>query len=311
MRKLRNQPSDSFDLLLDTLCNVFGSIILIACLLAMITREPNENPVSAVVDVKGTGVLLEIRLEKAREELQRLQILSGELKLQDQGSTRALSAERDDLRATVERLRFDRDERTLQAQQDDIPLYTDPGGDLAGLREQAKKEGQRLADIMLQLQAVVSKTTSSSGRVEQISRQMQEIENDRIQQLRMPREGRQTLDSRPVILKFGEIFPLSDEKKNAYLNVRRVVEADGSFTAHPIQTKGMFISRDGTRLKELFLRHKQTGGYITLYVYPDSYVTFRDLVRLIQDAGIPYGVEACTEHEVLNFSKRGSAPPPL
>jgi hypothetical protein len=311
MRRRHQQITDSFDLLLDTLCNVFGSIILIACLLALFARNPEETPVSAVVDVKGTGVLLERRLEKAREELQRLQLLSGELKLQDKEGVRELAAERDDLRATVERLRFSREERNLQAQQQDMPLYTDPGGDLAGLREQAKKEGQRLADIMLQLQAVESKVTSASGRVEQISRQMDEIEDDRIQQLRMPREKPKTQESRPVILKFDEVFPLFDEKKNPFLNVRRVREADGSFTAHPKKTEGMLIPRDAARLKDLFLRHKQSGGYITLYVYPDSYIAFRELVRIIQSAGISYGIEACTEHEILNFTKKGSAPPPL
>ena len=311
MRRRHQQVTDSFDLLLDTLCNVFGSIILIACLLALFARDPAESPVSPVADVKGTGVLLEVRLQKAREELQRLQLLSGELKLEENGRLRELAAERDDLRATVERLRYERGERTQQAMEQKVPMYTDPGGDLEALREQAKKEGKRLADIMLQLQAVESKTKLAGGRMELVSRQIDELEDARIQQLRLPREKPRTMDSRPVILKFGEVFPVADEKNIPYLNVRRVREADGSFSAHPKKTEGMQIPRDAERLKELFLRHKASGGYLSLYVYSDSFAVFRDLVRLIQEAGITYGVEACTEHQILNFSKKGAAPPPL
>jgi hypothetical protein len=59
------------ELLLDTLCNVFGGIILIACLLAMLSRpkvSPNATPVATPSD-REAGILAEKRIEMAQAEL--------------------------------------------------------------------------------------------------------------------------------------------------------------------------------------------------------------------------------------------------
>ena len=44
-RRLSGSSDDSLELLLDTLCNVFGGIVLIACLLAIIPRATMPPPV--------------------------------------------------------------------------------------------------------------------------------------------------------------------------------------------------------------------------------------------------------------------------
>ncbi|TDU81822.1 hypothetical protein EI77_01132 [Prosthecobacter fusiformis] len=312
MRNHRQQaPADSFDLLLDTLCNVFGSIILIACLLALVTREPEPTPVSPVADVHGKGLLLERRIEAAREEKARLEMLLEELKIQDNRGLRLLVAERDELRATVERLRLDQDERTRQERQRGQAASVDPGRELATLRQQSIAEAARLADIQSQLQAAQLKADHVTERLQRLTRQADASENQNIEQLRMPREKPKTKDPRPVILRYGEVFPLTDAEGKATPSVRRAHEADEGFIAHPKKTEGLLVRRDWEQLKQLFLHHKQTGGYLTIYIYPDSFATFREIKQLIIETGIEYGLESYGEFDAIKFSKEGAAPSPL
>lgn len=311
MRNLRKPVNDSLDLLLDTLCNVFGSIILIACLLALISREPDTSPVSPVVDLKGAGLLLERRLEAARKEMENLQLMLDELQTHDQSGLRRLAAERDALRSTVERLRAERQEKAQTDNRRSITAMADPGLEISELRQKAKKEGERLADINSQLQAAQAKKEHASQRLKLLTSQIDENENMRIQQLRLPREKPKTKDSRPVLLKFGEIYPLTDVEGKPFPGLRRIQEADDAFNAHPKKTEGLFTARDAVQLRELFLHYKKTGGYLTLYVYPDSYATFRELKQIILETGVEYGLDACDEHEIIRFGKTGGSPAPL
>jgi hypothetical protein len=43
MRRQRQTSQDSLELLLDTLCNVFGGIILITCLLALMNNRKTDD----------------------------------------------------------------------------------------------------------------------------------------------------------------------------------------------------------------------------------------------------------------------------
>ena len=43
MRSLRSKRGDSLDLLLDTMCNAFGGIVLIAILITLLTRETRRQ----------------------------------------------------------------------------------------------------------------------------------------------------------------------------------------------------------------------------------------------------------------------------
>lgn len=309
MRNHRQQGNDSLDLLLDTLCNVFGSIVLIACLLALISREPHPSPVSPVVDVQGAGRLLERRLEKARDELDSLQALRDELKSLGGSSVRKLAAERDELRSTVDRLRA---EKQAAAQADgQPPPMTDPGARIPALRDEARAEAERLADITSQLNAAQAQASTAKERLQRLSRQIEESESSRIEQLRMPREKAKAKESRSVILKFGEVFPLEDQEDQPFPGIRRIHEATDGFTAHPKRTEGLFTSRDSEQLKQLFQRFKNKDAYLAIYVYPDSHETFRELKRIIHETGIEYGLESCEEYDIITFSKSGSSPAPL
>jgi hypothetical protein len=70
-RRLQSaSESDSLELLLDTLCNVFGGIVLIACLLAILPRQEMSSPL--MPSESASAEMLERRLIAAREETIRL-----------------------------------------------------------------------------------------------------------------------------------------------------------------------------------------------------------------------------------------------
>ena len=146
-RKLHSNQQDSLDLLLDTLCNVFGGIIMIACLLAMLSRPQvskeaanPENPTD-----HESGVLVEKRIEMAQAELDGLEKLRAQLQSEDDPSLRPLITQLTALKKTAEKLRQEK------AKQDEIATIKakekvrDSGNEIARLREQEQEVEKKLS----------------------------------------------------------------------------------------------------------------------------------------------------------------------
>jgi len=74
-RRIRG-PGDSLDLLLDTICNSFGGIIFIACLVAILARDtpPARGSAMAAADAE----MLERRIRVAEDDLRQLESLASQ-----------------------------------------------------------------------------------------------------------------------------------------------------------------------------------------------------------------------------------------
>jgi len=306
MRKLRPNSEESLDLLLDTLCNVFGGIILISCLLALLTQHSNTIAKSDA-DASGLkGRLLAERHEAAANELAALKQLADKLAATGQGELQKLADERDQLRATQERLR-----RQASISPVDDNSTKDPVGEVTVLRSKVNALDLQIADAKARRQAATSKEQDLAARTQRVRSQINEKEAKRDEYVRFPKEKTTSKHAFNFILKYGDVYPLVDANGKTFDGITHEPLEDKAFIANPIRSEGLAIARDINAILELLAICKKMGVYISIYVYPDSFETFRTLKKHIFNAGLEYGFEVEPEHYKIRFGPNGSSPAPL
>lgn len=307
MRKLRPSNDQSLDLLLDTLCNVFGSIILISCLLALLTNQHAASPGVPTETSGAEGRLLAERLEAAKSELAGLQKLKEQMKDSGKDKLQSLVQERNELQATLDRLRTDK-----SAQMDAGPVDTskDPVGDLAKLRSEVQALDQRHEDAKARKEAADKKARDLAAQIQSLRQKITAEDEKRIVHVRFPKEREVTKTAINILLKYGALYPLLDSSGQKFSGLTRVMKGDEEFEAIPKKNEGIRMS-DLAAVRRLMATYKRWGGYISLSVYPDSFETFRALKELIIEAGLDYGFDVYPEHYIILFSPKGTSPAPL
>jgi hypothetical protein len=312
-RKLHSHQQDSLDLLLDTLCNVFGGIIMIACLLAMLSRpqvskstaEP-EKPVD-----HESGIQMEKRIEMAQAELDGLEKLRAQLQSEDDPSLRPLITELAALKKTAEKLRQEKAKQdemaTIQAKE----KVRDSGNEIARLREQEQELERKLGIANRSAEAAAQMRQALEKKLADLQLELENTSTLKIEKLRFPRERVLNKSASPIIIQYGQVFPLYDSSGKISPRVSQVLSVNGTFTAFAKQGEGLSPTANAPALREI-LKHLGSGGrYLTLYVYPDSYATLRELKKLIYELGVDYGMNLREEKSVLLFDPNGAKPAPL
>ncbi len=309
-RKLHANQQDSLDLLLDTLCNVFGGIILIACLLAMLSR-PKMAATQADTSHPEAGILAEKRIEMAQAELDGLQKLRAQLQSENDPSLLPLITELAGLKKTAEKLRQEK------ARQDEIAsvkakqLARDTSSEIARLREQEQEVERKLASANKDMEAARQAQQALEKRLADLQLELESVSALKIEKLRFPRERTINKNASPIIVQYGQVFPVFDGAGKPMPMVRQVPAADGSFTAFANQGQGLNPNLQARQLRELLKQLGSGNRYLTLYVYPDSYATLRELKKLIYETGVDYGMDLRKEQSVLVFDPKGAKPAPL
>jgi hypothetical protein len=293
-------------LLLDTLCNVFGGIILISCLLALLTSSRPVRPKNDGTNSDGNGRFLAERLEAATKELAGLQTILNKIKAQGNEDIQKLLVERDQLRATQNRLR-----QAAAQEHVDEGSNNDPVGNLTKLRSEVKALDLKIIDGKARTQAATAKERDLASRLQRLKTQIDETEAKRVEYVRFPREHTASKNQFNLILKYGEVFPLHHMDGRVFAGVTRIPPGNPTFTAIPNKSAGWDLLKDRTAILEMLADCKQGGCYIAIYVYPDSFETFRSLKELIYSAGLEYGFDIKPEYHKSRFGPNGSSPSPL
>lgn len=302
--------SDSLELLLDTLCNVFGGIVLIACLLAIVPRATMPPPLlpSAVASTQ----MIERRIASASAELERLQTEVDGLPQADPERT-TLQARRNSLARTVgtgrtERSKIDAKEM-LEANARSVIAGSDPVALNAAL-ELIKQ--QFVAEENLS-NASEEKIRFLEERMKQLGGEAELLAKAKVQAVRFPREKMKDGSPFPIIVQYARIYPLfigNPLDSNKAIHRQRVADGDG-FRADPVPGKGLSLPESRAELMATLKAAASKGHYVSIYLYPDSHEVFQELRNFLGDAKIPYGLEFVDRERHLSFSSSGSAPPEL
>jgi hypothetical protein len=107
MKRARMDPPDSLEMLLDTMCNTFGGIILIALLIALFARD-SQSPTAPSSSHRESSEMFRERIEQAEADLARAVALEQELEARvttpAQADLLQLLEQRDQVRSAADSL---------------------------------------------------------------------------------------------------------------------------------------------------------------------------------------------------------------
>lgn len=308
MRKLGRNSSDSLELLLDTVCSMFGAILLIAILVALMAQTTKVVSSSD----QASAEMLRRKIATAETDLAETQRLAARISVSAVNPNAALAEEKRQLEETLAAARAQRDRMSTQLQ-DQIARQTfDFSAEwkklLADLRALERRQEETTNAIKTQEQ----NGARLNGRVAEISKLIQHEKEARIVTLRFPKERARTKRSFPIICKFGKIYPLrgADDRKNDKTIAWKATDGDSELT-RPIEALGWTTTGHKADIDQLLRSVPKGEMYLTLYVYPDSFDAFHALRDQAAAAQIDFGVELEPAGANLIWGSKGTTPPPL
>jgi len=310
-RKLFQQDSSSsLDLMLDVLSNVFGGVILISCLLAILPRHATPPPLSPVDLAKSE--MIERRIDAAKSELEKIKEKIEKLSENEAPEMVALLQKRKKLNDTL--LAIQEEIKHLNGKED---IAAEIEAILAlGKSEEMAKRLQKLQQLLASEEnlskAIREKIDFLESRLKSLNKQLKDTNAGRQYAVRFPKEKGDEGNPLPIIVRYGRIYPLvigENLKQNP--SVRRTPVGEDATIMKPIPGRGWVLPRDTDKLKETLRTAKGEQLYVTVYLYPDSHSSFNNLKTLIFAAKIGYGLEFVPADRSLTFSSEGSKPPKL
>ena len=302
--------SDSLELLLDTLCNVFGGIVLIACLLAIIPRQ--QMPPPLLPTHAANTEMIERRTIAASEEAIRLKCDIDRLSKSTDPGLAELQTRRDSLKKLQERLETGNKERGDQELNEAEAQALVARGNPEALEE-------RLGELRLQkskIEGIHATATDKIRFLEQRSKNLSEetanLAKGKVQAVRFPREREASASPFPIIIRYNAIYPMAIGA-NMLSNpaLERIPHAGDGFRAKPKPGQGIAHPNDDRDLHGSLVAAAGKKLYASLYLYPDSHGVFPDLREALAKAGLSYGLEFVVRGQELSFSSEGNSPPEL
>ncbi len=283
MSRREGVQSDSLELLLDTICNMFGGIVFISLLVAVMLQASRRSPGESVQELDAPDIeILEGAVEKSRLDLERLkqartaqQKLVGGLIPGDVASQLAEWEERAAEREELER----------QAQ------------------ELGTKNVGRVRDVARGQRLVID----GKRRLEEAREELAELEKKR--KAMVPRTSsplpqsvlRTNLEAVQVSLCYDRFYIRHEYQGDDPVGPNLedyVVSETGpdEIRIHPKPTGGILL--DGSeRSRQAVLERLRSfppGKWqVDVTVWPDSFDTFRAFREIISQAGYRYGMMAC------------------
>ena len=309
MNLRRQRPNDSLDMLLDTMCNTFGGIILLAVLVTLLTsreRRVQSGPTS------DTQELLQRRLSMAQTNLQQSLHLSALLQAKASGerwkTQIALLSSRKELQEELQQIRTAIAQNNMEL---DASSAVDPAERLKFLNSQLAATQARKLEKQNSLAAAEENSKRLKQRLEGLDKQASTMISESERQLRLPREYQTGKRVIYFIARYGRIYPCrnSDLSRNdTDINWKSILDSN---TAEPIRGRGIDPLVNPEKLK-LFLRNQSKDTiYFVFLVFEDAFPTFIRAKQIAVESGFAYGWEPYRNQDgPVSFSSSGHTPKP-
>jgi hypothetical protein len=302
MNLRHKRPPDSLFMLLDTICDTFGGILLLAVLVTLLTSRENENHAGATSEnvdfVKRQLEIAETNLRQALNLSTRLETKAGDSRWKEQIE---LIATRKDLQQQLQQV-----DAVIARKTEDIRAVaaTDPS-------ERAKYLNQRMADAQLRQSEAQNRLAAANQNLQHLKQRQADLKHQiasKIQEterpLRLPREHETGKDVVYIIARFGLIYPC----RNGDLS-RNETSIEWGFlgTADPIPGKGL----PPDAMDSYFAELSRSGVYVVFCAFADSFPAFMQARQTAVARGLSYGWEPFRIQDgPVTFSSHGHVPKP-
>lgn len=307
MRRRSRGPKDSLDLLLDTMCNAFGGIVLIAILVALLIEKPGDG------ELPETPMTREdLTLSRKAAELSRLEqeITAAEERYEKDKKLIELLAKRNQL------------EKALEIRQESEALsMVELNEKLGKLLEEKSNLLTQITGLTSEVVALETTLSQAQASLSELEQEMEELIASRMSETRPPELRDASGMQQNFIVKHGQIYPSVFEKFDDSGRAYSFAENDHSINwvgnvANPIKGKGLTLPSDRATLERLFAqtsRHNQLFPsrpserfYIIFFVYQDSFDLITPLQEMVKDVGfIQDGWDPMVMDEQISFSVDG------
>lgn len=312
MRARRFKQSDSTGLLLDTVCNVFGGIILIALLIAILARE-TESQLKTDINPDARTELLQRRIERITVENRRIR-LQNEAKEKELAeltnpqigkllnSIEASKQKLDSVRHAIVNLQ--RELETSQLDADDL---------LEKIEQDKAEADAELAKEMLHSTQLEAKLSQLKKQEQELIEQRKAAKEKQTVRMRLPRERKTGQEQVWVLVRYGKLYPtylrqgITETRNNVSI---RWTEKFGSQKAEPISKRGIAVLRNDREWKSYLQALDSRREFVAFVVWPDSYKAFNLAKASAVSRGMSYGWEIQEASEDIYFSSVGSVPSP-
>ena len=310
MRRSRRTINDSFDLLLDTICNAFGGIVLIAVLITLLTKHAREtvDPKSATEDRD----VVEQQIFDTRSELDELQRYFDEIREKSPPDQQAIAA----LQVATERL-----EAAKRANEAAWAEWQTAASRAGGNDPDADRLVSERASLARRLADAQSAQSAADSTLDRMQRRLQDLQDKidqeiaaRSEMLRLPKERSKEGGLSNFVLFFDEVFPLHLFRDRRWQENREplawVDVTERTCEVSPQRGKGIAPGAVAVQLKETIAAMQKGGEYAVIYLTPDSVKAYRALRHELIQAGLLFGW-AVDERIPQQFGPDGTSPPPL
>jgi hypothetical protein len=318
MTRQRSQP-DSLEMLLDTMCNTFGGIVLIALLVTLLSRETRLAGESSAPEN------LSRRLEQAMENLKLEQQRAREL---DKAMDMPPTAER--IRLVEQRHRLEQSYRALVKQKQQAENELEMLGQIVTsgvtaiaetMRNMQEKLAREIQESERQTAVYQETRRALEMQILQYRKQAQQLTGRQTRVARIPRERSTTKRPWEVILRYERVYPVhfsrAGEKERNTTTIQWSESTGGGYpsrmsTIHvePILGRGWAIGANQTALEQFFRSIRADAYYVVFRVYADSFAIFPHLCSIAAKEGLEFGWDPLTENERLTAGAGAAAPPP-
>jgi hypothetical protein len=308
MNLRRKTPPDSLYLLLDTLCNAFGGIILLAVLVVLLTSKEKTQSSKAA----DSQEILQRRLAIAQTDLQKSQQLAVSLKAKanDERFKQqvALLSTRKDLQDAIQQTR---DTDAQNSKDLDTANAVDPSERLKFLNAQLAAAQAHKLEAKNSLAAAEENTNRLKQRLADMERQVTAKLDELQKPLRLPKEHETGKRVIYIIVRYGHIYLCRN-----YDLSRNETDIDWTTTltgetAEPRRGMGIDPTGSTAGLINFFKNMSDDSVYVAFCVYEDSFPAFIRAKQLASDCGLAYGWEPFQISDgPVSFGAVGHTPKP-
>jgi len=302
-RRWKREEGDSLDLLLDTMCNLFGGIIFVALLVALLAGEdasqkvnPGKNPSQDLLEREIANLQQDLdALKRSVEEAGKM-AENAKGAAAEQQAFAALKAEVQALRTALELANQEAPEgqdlgQYLQQTKDKKAVLEretlDLGNKQKSLREEKERLQKRLADLQ---------------------KRGEEIAEQKTEGFRFPREKASAKNPYWILLSEKRFYPVRNPNENfsywtEFVRVQKTLDEE---KVQPIPGRGL---KNEKEIREVFSGIKASDFYPVFIISPDSFSEFRKARDIALAMGFEFGVNFHEMGEPLVLVTEGGTRP--
>ena len=294
-------------MLLDTMCNAFGGIILLAVLVTLLTSKERDTATGA----SDTQEMLQRRLALAKATLQQSLHLRASLQAKaDDGRWKTQVSLLDTRRKIQDEIKAIRELAAQSAKELDASASSDPTERMKSLNAQLAAAQARKLETQNSLAASKDNAKRLNARLVGLEKQATDLVNESQRQVRLPKEHETGKSVIYIIARYGRIYPCRNSDLSRNETDIDWTSALSSETARPKQGRGIDPANAAT-LRTYFRNLSGNSAYVAFCVFEDSFPAFVRAKQLATESGLAYGWEPFQFSDgPVSFGPVGHTPKP-